>query len=106
MGKIFCADCGGKMHYRNEGKRAGRKWRGLLDGSVRTTPACYNCGNYNNSHDQSGKVCCSHNIQAKVIDQLVLETIQYACKSVRMDERAFVESIRTNICKLSDRHKK
>ena len=68
------------------GKRAGRNWRGLPDGSVRTTPACYNCGNYNNSHDQSGKVCCSHNIQAKVIDQLVLETIQYACKSVRMDE--------------------
>ena len=95
VGKIFCADCGGKMHYRNEEKRAGRKWRGLPDGSVRTTPACYNCGNYNNSHDQSGKVCCSHNIQAKVIDQLVLETIQYACKSVRMDERAFVESIRS-----------
>lgn len=95
VGKIFCADCGGKMHYRNEGKRAGRKWRGLPDGSVRTTSACYNCGNYNNSHDQSGKVCCSHNIQAKVIDQLVLETIQYACKSVRMDERAFVESIRS-----------
>lgn len=95
VGKIFCADCGGKMHYRNEGKRAGRKWRGLPDGSVRTTPVCYNCGNYNNSHDQSGKVCCSHNIQAKVIDQFVLETIQYACKSVRMDERAFVESIRS-----------
>ena len=95
VGKIFCADCGGKMHYRNEGKRAGRKWRGLPDGSVRTTPACYNCGNYNNSHDQAGKVCCSHNIQAKVIDQLVLETIQYACKSVRMDERAFVERIRS-----------
>ena len=95
VGKIFCADCGGKMHYRNERKRAGRNWRGLPDGSVRTTPACYNCGNYNNSHDQSGKVCCSHNIQAKVIDQLVLETIQYACKSVRMDERAFVESIRS-----------
>lgn len=95
VGKIFCADCGGKMHYRNEGKRAERKWRGLPDGSVRTTPACYNCGNYNNSHDQSGKVCCSHNIQAKVIDQFVLETIQYACKSVRMDERAFVESIRS-----------
>ena len=95
VGKIFCADCGGKMHYRNEGKRAGRKWRGLPDGSVRTTPACYNCGNYNNSHDQSGKVCCSHNIQAKVIDQFVLEIIQYACKSVRMDERAFVESIRS-----------
>ena len=95
VGKIFCADCGGKMHYRNEGKRAGRKWRGLPDGSVRTTPACYNCGDYNNSHDQSGKVCCSHNIQAKVIDQFVLETIQYACKSVRMDERAFVESIRS-----------
>ena len=75
VGKIFCADCGGKMHYRNEGKRAGRKWRGLPDGSVRTTPACYNCGNYNNSHDQSGKVCCSHNIQAKVIDQFVLEPI-------------------------------
>lgn len=37
VGKIFCADCGGKMHYRNEGKRAGRKWRGLPDGSVRTT---------------------------------------------------------------------
>ena len=95
VGKIFCADCGGKMHYRNEGKRAGRNWRGLPDGSVRTTPVCYNCGNYNNSHDQSGKVCCSHNIQAKVIDQFVLETIQYACKSVRMDERAFVESIRS-----------
>lgn len=95
VGKIFCADCGGKMHYRNEGKRAGRKWRGLPDGSVRTTPACYNCGNYNNSHDQSEKVCCSHNIQAKVVDQLVLETIQYACKSVRMDERAFAESIRS-----------
>ena len=30
-----------------------------------------------------------------MIDQLVLETIQYACKSVRMDERAFVESIRS-----------
>ena len=44
---------------------------------TRHKPVSYThlCGNYNNSHDQSGKVCCSHNIQAKVIDQLVLETI-------------------------------
>ena len=33
-GKLYCADCGGKMHYRRSTTRAGRDWRGIPNGEV------------------------------------------------------------------------
>jgi DNA invertase Pin-like site-specific DNA recombinase len=94
-GKLFCADCGGKMHYRRAGERAGADWRGLPNGKVRTTPASFNCGNYNNKRKVFERECSSHSIQERVIRQIVLETIRYACNSVRMDEAAFIEAMRS-----------
>lgn len=84
MRKLFCADCGGKMYYRRAGERAGRNWRGLPDGTVRKTPANFNCGTYNNSRKQNDKKCSSHCIQEDAVKQLFLETIRYACDSARM----------------------
>ena len=37
------------MYYRRAGERAGRNWRGLPNGTVRKTPASFNCGTYNSS---------------------------------------------------------
>ncbi len=94
-GKLFCADCGSKMYYRRAGERAGRDWRGLPNGEVRKTPACFNCGTYNSSRKQNDKKCSSHCIQEDAVKQLLLETIRYACDSVRMDEEAFMEAMRS-----------
>ncbi len=48
-GKLYCADCGGKMHYRRSTTRAGRDWRGIPNGEVQHTSAGFNCSTYNSS---------------------------------------------------------
>ena len=94
-GKLFCADCGSKMYYRRAGERAGRDWRGLPNGTVRKTPAYFNCGTYNSSRKQNDGKCSSHCIQEDAVKQILLETIRYACDSVRMDEEAFIDAMRS-----------
>ena len=94
-GKLYCADCGGKMHYRRDTTRAGRDWRGIPNGEVQYTSAGFNCSTYNSSRKQYKQVCCSHSIKEDTVKQLILETIQYALKSVRMDEAAFIKSMRS-----------
>ena len=94
-GKLYCADCGGKMHYRRSTTRAGRDWRGIPNGEVQHTSAGFNCSTYNSSRKQYKQVCCSHSIKEDTVKQLILETIQYALKSVRMDEAAFIKSMRS-----------
>ena len=80
---------------RRTGERAGRDWRGMPDGTVRKTPASFNCGTYNSSRKQNDKKCSSHCIQEDAVRQILLETIRYALKSVRMDEAAFIQNMRS-----------
>ena len=94
-GKLYCADCGGKMHYRRGTTRAGRDWRGIPNGEVKRTSAGFNCGSYNSGRKQYKRICGSHSIKEDTVKQLILETIQYALKSVRMDEAAFIKSMRS-----------
>ena len=94
-GKLYCADCGGKMHYRRSTTRAKRDWRGIPNGGTERTSAGFNCGTYNSARKHNRKVCCSHSIKEDTAKQLILETIQYALKSVRMDEAAFIKSMRS-----------
>ena len=94
-GKLYCADCGGKMHYRRSTTRAGRDWRGIPNGEVQHTSAGLNCSTYNSSRKKYKQVCCSHSIKEDTVKQLILETIRYALKSVHMDEAAFIKSMRS-----------
>ena len=94
-GKLYCADCGGKMYYRRSTTRAKRDWRGIPNGGTERTSAGFNCGTYNSARKQNRKICCSHSITEEAIKRLILETIQYALKSVRMDEAAFIKSMRS-----------
>lgn len=94
-GKLYCADCGGKMHYRRGTTRAGRDWRGIPNGEVQHTSAGFNCSTYNSSRKKYKQVCCSHSIKEDTVKQLILESIRYALKSVRMDEAAFIKSMRS-----------
>ncbi len=94
-GKLYCADCGGKMHYRRSTTKAGRDWRGIPNGKVLNTSAGFNCSSYSNGRKQCKQVCSSHSIKEDTVKQLILETIQYALKSVRMDEAAFIKSMRS-----------
>ena len=94
-GKLYCADCGGKMHYRRSTTRAGRDWRGIPNGEVQHTSAGFNCSTYNSSRKKYKQVCCSHSIKEDTVKQLILESIRYALKSVRMDEAAFIKSMRS-----------
>ena len=94
-GKLYCADCGGKMHYRRSTTRAGRDWRGIPNGEVQHTSAGFNCSTYNSSRKKYKQVCCSHSIKEDTVKQLILETIRYALKSVHMDEAAFIKSMRS-----------
>ena len=93
-GKLYCADCGGKMHYRRSTTRAARDWRGIPNGGTERTSAGFNCGTYNSSRKQYKQVCFSHSIE-DTVKQLILETIRYALKSVRMDEAAFIKNMRS-----------
>ena len=94
-GKLYCADCGGKMHYRRGTTRAGRDWRGIPNGEVQHTSAGFNCSTYNSSRKKYKQVCFSHSIKKDTVKQLILETIRYALKSVHMDEAAFIKSMRS-----------
>ena len=94
-GKLYCADCGGKMHYRRSTTRAGRDWRGIPNGEVQHTSAGFNCSTYNSSRKKYKQVCCSHSIKEDTVKQLILESIRYALKSVRIDEAAFIKSMRS-----------
>ena len=94
-GKLYCADCGGKMHYRRGTTRAGRDWRGIPNGEVQHTSAGFNCSTYNSGRKQYKQACFSHSIKEDTVKQLILETIRYALKSVRMDEAAFIKSMRS-----------
>ncbi len=94
-GKLYCADCGGKMHYRRSTTRAARDWRGIPNGGTERTSAGFNCGTYNSSRKQYKQVCFSHSIKEDTVKQLILETIRYALKSVRMDEAAFIKNMRS-----------
>ncbi len=94
-GKLYCADCDGKMHYRRGTTRAGRDWRGIPNGEVQHTSAGFNCSTYNSSRKKYKQVCCSHSIKEDTVKQLILETIRYALKSVRMDEAAFIKNMRS-----------
>ncbi len=94
-GKLYCADCGGKMHYRRGTTRAGRDWQGIPNGEIQRTPAGFNCSTYNSGRKQYRQVCCSHSIKEDTVKQLILETIRYALKSVRMDEAAFIKNMRS-----------
>ena len=94
-GKLYCADCGGKMHYRRSTTRAKRDWRGIPNGGTERTSAGFNCSTYNSSRKKYKQVCCSHSIKEDTVKQLILESIQYALKSVHMDEAAFIKSMRS-----------
>ena len=94
-GKLYCADCGGKMHYRRSTTRAARDWRGIPNGGTERTSAGFNCGTYNSSRKQYKQVCFSHSLKEDTVKQLILETIRYALKSVRMDEAAFIKNMRS-----------
>ncbi len=83
------------MHYRRSTTRAGRDWRGIPNGEVKRTSAGFNCGSYNSGRKQYKRICCSHSIKEDTVKQLILETIRYALKSVRMDEAAFIKSMRS-----------
>ena len=83
------------MHYRRGTTRAGRDWRGIPNGEIRRTSAGFNCSTYNSSRKQYKQICCSHSIKEDTVKQLILETIRYALKSVRMDEAAFIKSMRS-----------
>ena len=93
-GKLYYADCGGKMHYRRSTTRAGRDWRRIPNGEVQRTSAGFNCSTYNSSRKKYKQVCCSHSIKEDTVKRLILESIRYALKSVRMDEEAFIRSMR------------
>ena len=94
-GKVFCADCGAKMHYYREGTRAGKNWKGIPDGTVRKVPGRFDCSTYNQHRDWYERACCSHSIQTNALHPIILETIQYAINSAKIDEKAFAQKLRS-----------
>lgn len=93
-GKLFCADCGGKMY--NHRHRAGRIRKDMYtNGKQRYIPPedCYNCANYNLSLQKYSIQCSSHSIQTWVIRQLVLDTIKKTCDFALSNEQEFLELV-------------
>ena len=95
-GKVFCADCGAKMHYHKGYLRPGRNWKGIPDGTVRETKAYYNCSTYKYGLGRYGeeRSCCSHMIHVDTLEAVILETIQYTVKDVRLNPDAFAEKMK------------
>lgn len=63
----------------------------MPDGTVRKTPACFNCGTSNSSRKQNDKKCSSHCIQEDAVKQILLEMIRYARDSVRISQGRKIE---------------
>lgn len=99
-GKLFCADCGGKMY--NHRHRRGRIRKDMYtNGKQRYIPPedCYNCANYNLSRQKYVVQCSSHSIQTWVIRQLVLDTIKKTCDFALNNEQEFLELVSSSSAK-------
>ena len=99
-GKLFCADCGGKMY--NHRHRTGRIRKDMYtNGKQRYIPPedCYNCANYNLSRQKYVVQCSSHSIQTWVIRQLVLDTIKKTCDFAISNEQEFLELVSSSSAK-------
>ena len=94
-GKLFCAECGGKMSHHHGGTRKARNWLGIPTGETKPVSPSYNCHTYITMAKRYENRCSSHYIRDSVLNDLLLETIRYACASVKEDEAAFVEAVRS-----------
>jgi len=99
-GKLFCADCGGKMYnHRHRTERIRKDM--YTNGKQRYIPPedCYNCANYNLSRQKYVVQCSSHSIQTWVIRQLVLDTIKKTCDFALNNEQEFLELVSSSSAK-------
>ena len=99
-GKLFCADCGGKMYnHRHRTERIRKDM--YTNGKQRYIPPedCYNCANYNLSRQKYVVQCSSHSIQTWVIRQLVLDTIKKTCDFAISNEQEFLELVSSSSAK-------
>ncbi|MBQ6904184.1 MAG: DUF4368 domain-containing protein [Lachnospiraceae bacterium] len=95
-GKLYCAECGAKMTHHHGGNRMARNWRGAPTGVLTKTNPSYNCSTYTKARKNHWELTCkSHFILASAANELILETIRYACANVREDEEAFIEAVRS-----------
>ena len=95
-GKIFCADCGGRMRRHGACYREAKDWKGFPNGKLRKCKETFDCSTYEKARKKmvpSG--CSNHHIKAEVIETVLLETIQYACRCVDGDREAFISSVRS-----------
>lgn len=100
-GKLYCADCGCRMNKHAGHFRNGEDWKGLPNGKRRWEQESFNCSTYEKAYDKFYTDCCSHHIQTRAIEEVLLETIRYACKCVNEDREAFICSVR-NAAKVRD----
>ena len=85
-GFLFCADCGGKMKL-NYIKRKGVLYHN------------FNCGN----HVRLGKAYCfSHHIQAKVIEEIILDDIREMAQRIVLDEDEIRKQLIRHNAELAD----
>ena len=66
-GKLYCADCGGKMHYRRSTTRAARDWRGIPNGGQSAHPQALTAALTTAAGKQYKQVCFSHSIKEDTV---------------------------------------
>ncbi|MBO4389873.1 MAG: recombinase family protein [Lachnospiraceae bacterium] len=93
-GKMFCADCGAKMHYHGSHPMAVYDEIGRPLDRMSNTAEYFDCANYRKGSTRNIKLCTGHYINVKAVTSLILETIREACKNAIEDEAGFLENIR------------
>lgn len=98
-GKVFCADCGGKMYHHRNAHGVWKKNYFKAGEMVYHAPEDrYDCANNAMGNQRYEKVCCSHSITTKALEMLVLETIKRTCDYAVENETEF----REKVCNISE----
>lgn len=71
-GLLYCADCGEKLYY-------------SVTGSYKREQAYFFCSSYR----KNSEVCSAHYIREKVVEQIVLESMQRILLNVQAFEKVF-----------------
>ena len=94
-GKLFCADCGSKMHnHRKAGGKPAYTNEKTGKTYLRSPSDFYVCSANTNALNRFKTDCTLHHINTKAVREIILYTIKAASVFVKSNEAEFVKQIR------------
>lgn len=93
-GLIYCADCGAKMFNHQSRSYELKDKDGNPTGKFSKPQNNYICSTYSKAKHRFEEHCTQHHVRSDVLNDLILQTIQYACEYVKEHETEFIARVK------------